>query len=220
MQLRSGPGLFAIFSLLALAVNGPSLAAPAADDAGSLERTLVFADFESETDWRLEFRALSDGSGDVSTDDLETPPLPQSTRYLYISFRAAVPTGLRVRPPGPIEFTDYVRRFEFWALGTGHADEIFFDLIDATEQTHRLSAGRLDFVGWRKLQVALPAKVRQRSPAGRTGVRFRGIYLSPAGRMNAAENSLFSLRIYVDHFMAITRDRLRQPPLRWERFSF
>ncbi|MCR9143842.1 MAG: hypothetical protein NXI24_16465 [bacterium] len=211
MKIRGKSRLAALLFALAIAPGADSVASP----AKAVERAVVFADFEAGSDWRLGFRALSGGSGSATAGDLEIPPIPDSKRYLYVSFRAQAPTGLRVRPPEPILFSDYVRRFEFWMMGTGHPDEVFLDLEDATGKTHRAGAGRLDYIGWRKLTVTPPPNIRQRSPDGRMGIAFHGVFLNPAPRPVNGRFSLFSLRVYADHFMAFTRDHLRQPENPW-----
>ncbi len=194
----------------------PDRISPAAlSELSEIERPVLLADFENGTDWRLGYRVLSGGKGSVSTGQLEAPAIPGSNAYLFVNFRADAATGLRVRPPKPVRLVAYVRRFEFWIMGTGRADEAFLDLIDATGRSHRLSAGRLDFSGWRKLRVVPGPGIRQRAADGRTGIEFRGLYLQPAPRPTSGRFSLFSLRVYADHFIAITRDHLRQPADRW-----
>ncbi|MEQ9366405.1 MAG: flagellar filament outer layer protein FlaA [Leptospirales bacterium] len=215
MTIRRKIRPVALAAALLVAPGASSPAAPAKPPAAGVEQAIIFADFETGTDWRLGYRVLSRGTGSASVGELETPPIPGSKRYLYISFRAEAPTGLRVRPPKSIRFSGYVRRFEFWAMGTGHADEIYLDLVDAAGREHRVTAGRLDYFGWRRLQVVPAPELRQRAMDGRTGIQFRGLYLNPAARSTSDRYSLFSLRVYADHFIAFTRDHSRLPPDRW-----
>lgn len=181
-----------------------------------IETGEVIADFEAGVaGWRADFRELAGGRADLAVGDLEATPLAGSEQYLYLDFRSRLPTGVRLQPAEPVRFDNFVRRIEFWLLNGGNVDEVALDLIDARGKHHRLRAGRLAAAGWQQLRVRIPPEVLQRDPQGRTGLRFVGLYFSPARRSVATgggdEISLFSLRVYADHFIAFTRVPHRRP---------
>lgn len=179
-------------------------------------RANVFADFEDGVDgWRVDFRELAGGQVDLARGQLEAPPLAESKAYLYMDFRSRLPTGVRLRPVQPVRYTDFVQRMEFWLLNGGNLDEVAVDLLDARGKRHRVSLGRANSSGWQKFSLRIPPEVQQRSAPGsetQTGLSFVGLYFSPVRRaVGGDEFSLFSLRVYADHFIAFTRAPHRRP---------
>lgn len=184
--------------------------------AARIEKREVIADFEAGVGgWRADFRVLAGGQVDLATGSLEAPPVAGSELYLYLDIRSRLPTGVRLQPAEPVRFANFVRRIEFWLLNGGNVDQVALDLVDARGEHHRLNAGRLAAAGWQKFTVRIPPAVRQRDAQGRTGLRFVGLYFSPARRSVATgggdEISLFSLRVYADQFIAFTRAPHRRP---------
>ncbi len=146
--------------------------------------------------------------------DLE--PTPQGgPRYLSVLFRAQPAMGVRIRPPAPLIVGPVVREIRFFVYGFGRGDELFLDLREPTGREYRLSAGRIDFIGWK--QVALrPPPGRQgrgfRLVEGGDGLQLLGFYL----RLRREASAVTEARFHLDQIQAVVRAPFRAPQPRWD----
>ena len=68
---------------------------------------------------------------------------------------------VEVRPPHEYVIKGKARQFSIWILGRKYRHTFSIKLKDYKGKIHKLSLGRLDFFGWRKLTVTVPGYLPQ-----------------------------------------------------------
>lgn len=67
-----------------------------------------------------------------------------------------------VSPPRRIDVPGIAQTLSVWVAGRGYNHMLNFIVDDYFGTRHRVFAGTLNFIGWKKLKAALPKNVRQR----------------------------------------------------------
>lgn len=184
-------------------------------DQALIERRVIVADFETESEgWRLRTRRPDDGNGIASLATLSAPPVASSERTLYVSFQGSGGAGFRLQTEAPLRIRGHVIQISLWVYGAGRLDELSLLVRDRRGDTQQLALGRLDFRGWRQLHCRIPSTVEQRplrlSESEDSGLEVLAIQLRlPPGA------STVRTEFSVDQMTALIRDPHRRPAPDW-----
>ena len=163
-----------ICALLSLAVALPALSQEktAEKQPGDTEKTpvgdhiyreITLEDFETTVyaDKDITYTKSKDQKAGAAIRDDFPAPIGNSKKYLGLKIFGKRGDALTVNPPKPITIDKYCRSISMWVYGKNFSGELSIFLKDAEGRTHRLSLGKLNFVGWRKLAVKLPDDIAQ-----------------------------------------------------------
>lgn len=88
-------------------------------------------------------------------------PTRNSKKYLGVKIYGRHGDVVTIKPPTPILIKDHCQSISVWVYGKNFTGELSIVLQDGKLTTHRLSLGKLNFLGWRKLNVKLSKNVAQ-----------------------------------------------------------
>ncbi len=115
-----------------------------------------------------------------------------------------------IHPATPLAVEGIVKTISVWVVGRNfnHTLKVIFE--DYAGQQQQLSMGTLNFVGWKKLTVAIPPSIQQAEfhYAYRTGIRIRGFEVDtdPLDSYGVYYLYLDDLRAVTDLFGESKRD--------------
>ncbi len=202
-----------LLTILKVSLDPPVLRAQTAgNNAVKIEEISTLADFETAGIWTLKYRPVPGISGTARISDLVASPIPLSRHYLSISFTGSRVGGSAILPKEPLSIRSGLRTLRFWIYGFGQPDELYVDLLDTIKVRHRLSAGRLNFTGWKMIMVSIPPEVCRRPPSVRWEgkIEFLGFYLIP----HFQEKPGLS-RLFLDQLEAVVRPSFLAPEIDW-----
>ena len=143
----------------------------------------VLEDFEEAEDWNA--KGTSPGGdtkllkmvqrGEIKTygEDGETPPQDESYSIAQTPDNPNHILGVKtffgdmgfdrveVSNAQPFKITGKARQFSIWILGRNYKHTLWVRVRDYSGRIHKLKMGKLDFYGWRKMTVLVPAWLPQ-----------------------------------------------------------
>lgn len=124
---------------------------------------IALEDFESTqfTDTNLKFTQSKEQQGSVAIRDQYPAEYNNSKKYLGVKVFAKKGDTFQIFPAKPIEITKYCKSISVWVYGKKFSGEISMMLQDVAGTTHRITFGNTAFLGWKKLTVNLPPKIKQ-----------------------------------------------------------
>lgn len=183
--------------ILALAYCVPAVAQP----SSRAVETVVIDNFDTDQEWSWDVQAsrfVTDGFPIIKK--FEGIPNPLKAIYrgegdpLVLGIKTAFDrkgdNWFEVFPtvdgnPYEIELQGTVSQIDFWVWGANYLYTLELLIRDADGRVHTLSAGNLQFYGWRNVVVSIPGYIRQHSRirSGRENMTFVGFRV----RSDAAE---------------------------------
>jgi hypothetical protein len=88
-------------------------------------------------------------------------PILNSKKYLGIKVYGLLHDAVSVYPPKPIQIDKYCKEISIWVYGKGLSGSFYLIMQDVTGNTHRLSFGQLNFLGWRRLSISMDNSIKQ-----------------------------------------------------------
>lgn len=173
-------------------------------------RTILIENFETEdSKWKLQYRETITGTvyGVSEIDALLNVPGKSSGRYLLITYRGPGAHPVRILPPRPIFLSGNCLSLELMVYGRNRKDLLFALIEDIDGKRFRLSPVSLDFSGWQKVEITLPATYKRR-PAitgQRAGLTFVGL------EIKSYKKDLDTLEYEIDQIQYRTRDYFIMP---------
>jgi hypothetical protein len=138
--------------------------APDVTTEGNVYREITVMDFENIEfkDADVVFQKARDEEYKVAIRD-ETPAPINSKKYLGVKLRGTKDNPIQIKfPKDKIPVIDkYVQSISVWVYGKKFTGELFMLIMDATGTSHRMSFGKLNFHGWRKLQITFTPDFNQ-----------------------------------------------------------
>ncbi len=124
---------------------------------------IMLEDFEINpyTDKNVSFASSGYQQARISIRDQFPAPTGSSKKYLGIKVFAKNNDAFIIKPAKEIVIDKYCKYINFWVYGKNLQGDLSFLILDGDEQTHKIKICNLDFMGWKKIQVALPASVAQ-----------------------------------------------------------
>lgn len=146
----------------------PATPAPTGTDTAEGQSDQVYSeiileDFETTayTSKNLMIDRFKDQQADIVIREEYPAPIKSSKKYLGVKEYGKAGDQLIIIPPKPIVIEDYCQSISIWVYGKNFAGELSLMVMDASGQAHRLSFGKLNFLGWRKLTVKLSRTIAQ-----------------------------------------------------------
>jgi len=193
------------------------------ESADQLLQTLTVTDFEDASFWR----------GDIASDQgviqvrripgvpAEKLPLEQEVA-LNIQAQDIYTLGVRVdffkrgfnhfsiRPARPIPIEGITKTLSVWVVGRNFNHTLKLLLSDLWGEPKELTVGKLNFIGWKRLTVAIPPTVTQTQfhYLERNGLKFEGfkIEVDPMEAFGTYYVYFDSLRAVTDLYAESVRD--------------
>ncbi len=125
------------------------------------EKTLEDFENTTYTEKNLRFRATRDQKAGLTMRDQFPAPLKDSKKYIGLKMYGRLGDVLTMIPEKELIIQKYCKSISMWVYGKRFSGQLSIILQDADETNHRLILGTLDYLGWRKLTVALPTDITQ-----------------------------------------------------------
>ena len=106
-----------------------------------------------------------------------------------------------VTPPRPVKIPGFTKEISVWVAGRNHNNRMSFYVYDINGKPQNIGNEPLNFMGWKKITVQVPAKVKQEDFRGQAeqGISFMGINVKVDPR-----DSYGKYYIYFDNLEART----------------
>jgi hypothetical protein len=121
-------------------------------------KEVTIEDFENieYTDKNIDIKVTKDQKASVAIRDQYPAPIKNSKKYLGIKIHGRNGDWASLNPPKELPIADHCQSISVWVYGKNFSGELYAVVRDADNQVHRLSFGKLNFLGWRKLTVPIP----------------------------------------------------------------
>jgi hypothetical protein len=127
-----------------------------------------------------------------------------------VDFFKRGPHELVVSPVKPIQIEGLAKSISLWVVGRNYNHVLKVIISDYFGQKKELTVGKLNFMGWKKLTVAIPPGILQDEYhySGRSGIQFHGIKLEFDMMETYGEYYVYfdDLRAWTDLFAEVSRD--------------
>ncbi|MBN1501084.1 MAG: hypothetical protein JW982_13065 [Spirochaetes bacterium] len=126
-------------------------------------REIIIEDFEKNeySSKNGTLRITKDQQFDIQMRTDFPAPVKDSKKYMGIKLYGKQGDPLSIKPPVKLLISDHAQSISLWVYGKNFSGELSIMLKDANEKVHRLSMGKLNFLGWRKLTYRLGKTVAQ-----------------------------------------------------------
>lgn len=145
--------------------NPDGSAAPSVseNEISPVYHTIVLENFEASVFSKKNLllpSALHDKSNLQIADNFPSPE-NNSKKYLMLTLFSNHHDIATIIPSETIKISKYCKSISLWTYGKNSPGMLSIFLKDITGEQHRLTMGRLDFHGWKKLTTVLPSNVAQ-----------------------------------------------------------
>lgn len=127
-----------------------------------------------------------------------------------VDFYRRGPHQLVVSPVKPIPIEGLTKMLSLWVVGRNYNHVLKIMITDYFGQEKELTVGKLNFMGWKRLSVAVPPSVRQDEFhfSGRSGIQFHGLKIEFDMMETYGQYYVYfdDLRAWTDLFSEISRD--------------
>jgi len=147
--------------------TAPAPAAEAADDSSIISdqvyREVTVENFESNVyaDNNITIIRSKDQKAAMAIRSDYPAPIKDSKKYLGVKIHGRVGDWATITPPKELAIADHCQSISVWVYGKNFSGELYAVMKDADGQVKKLSFGKLNFLGWRKLTVPLPKDFSQ-----------------------------------------------------------
>lgn len=164
-------------------------------------------DFEFANTWQAsmprDFGVISiirreGGPADVTAENADANKYILGAKVEY--FKTGYP-WFSVTPPRPVKIPGFTKEISVWVAGRNHNNRMSFYVYDINGKPQNIGNEALNFMGWKKITVQVPAKVEQENFRGQAeqGISFMGINIKVDPR-----DSYGKYYIYFDNLEART----------------
>lgn len=179
-------------------------------------RATVIDDFEGERLWRphaasaqldtLEFLKMKpEHPAFLEEAELCRVGGDEKSLFLHFAFQTPGKDQFFIRPVKPIALAAQPVRISFWVKSNRYLHTLSLVLKNANGLEVRVPAGRLDFRGWRRIELELPVEMHERGRRleRRYSSQFLGILVEsnarePAGQAALSIDQMILLSDYAD----------------------
>ena len=127
-----------------------------------------------------------------------------------VDFYRRGPHELMVSPVKPIQIEGLAKTLSVWVVGRNYNHVLKIIISDYFGQKKELTVGKLNFMGWKKLTVAIPPSIRQDEYhySGRAGIQFHGLKIEFDMMETYGEYYVYfdDLRAWTDLFAEVSKD--------------
>jgi len=155
----------------------------------------------------LKFIKSKDQEGSIQIRDQYPAEFNNSKKYLGVKVYGKKGDTFQIFPAKPLEINKYCKSISIWVYGKNFSAELFMILQDANGTNHRISFGKLNFLGWKKLTVNLDSKIKQQDQylEQERKLRIMHIQYQPANQTIHPQWQYF----YLDDITATVRDKYK-----------
>jgi hypothetical protein len=104
-------------------------------------------------------------------------------------------------PPRPIKIPGITKALSMWVCGRSYKHRLYLHILDYKGEKRVLDMGRLDFVGWKELTIAIPATIEQDNF---NSTEWRGISFTGMSIETDPMESYGVYYVYFDELRAVT----------------
>ena len=212
-----------LYSLIALAIIIPGYSQENKDkdkdkDTKTSEVYTVFKekileDFETTvyTDKNITFQRSSYQEAKLairSKSSKNTPaPTGNSKKYLGVKAKARYGDVFIIKPAKDLIIEQYCKTISIWVYGKRFSGQLSILLQDAKKRNHRIILGKLNFLGWKKLNVNIGRRITQQDDFlnQNKNMKILQIQYRPANRTRLAYWHFF----YIDDISAVVRNKYK-----------
>ncbi|PKL16962.1 MAG: hypothetical protein CVV49_13620 [Spirochaetae bacterium HGW-Spirochaetae-5] len=191
------------------AVEPEKKAGEAEQVSQSVYTEITLEDFESTqyTDANLKFVKSKEQQASLAVRDQYPAEFNNSKKYLGVKLYAKKGDTYQIFPAKPLEISKYCRSISVWVYGKKFSGELSIMLQDVNGTTHRLTLGNTAFLGWKKLTINLPTKIKQQDDYLEKENTLKILHI----QYRAANNSLHPewQYFYIDDITATVRDKYK-----------
>ena len=170
---------------------------------------IALEDFESTqyTATNLKFTKSKEQDGSIQIRDQYAAEFNNSKKYLGVKVYGKRGDTFQVFPAKPLEIDKYCRSISMWVYGKNFSGELTIILQDAEGTNHRISFGKINFLGWKKLTVNLDKKIKQQDQYLEQEKKLRILHIQyrPGNVTLHPEWQYF----YLDDITATVRDKYK-----------
>jgi hypothetical protein len=175
----------------------------------SIYTEITLEDFESTqyTDANLKFIKSKDQQASLAVRDQYPAEFNNSKKYLGVKLYAKKGDTFQIFPAKPLSISKYSKSISVWVYGKKFSGEISMMLQDVKGTTHRVTFGNTAFLGWKKLTINLPAKIKQQDEYLEKENALKILHI----QYRAANASLHPewQYFYIDDITATVRDKYK-----------
>lgn len=118
-----------------------------------------------------------------------------------VSFTQRGYSRFRVSPPRPIKIPGITKALSVWVCGRSFRHRLYVHVLDYEGNPMILDMGLLDFVGWKKLSIAIPSSIKQYNYHN---TEWRGLSFNGMSIETDPEESYGTYYVYFDEIIART----------------
>jgi len=205
--------LLVVFSVGLLASDAPKKTNPnkVADFAEIESRIYKVEMIENFEEKSLdEIFSIATTGADIRLSRELVAPIADSTQYLSIQIKAPETPRVRLEFKSPPEIKKYCRAIKFWLSVERLQAKLSLIVEDQERRRHFIDSGDLQFRGWKKVTLPMPASIRQHD-----------LYLKEASPLRLiAVEIVFSPKytkgvlplVFIDELSAEVREKYILPP--------
>ena len=104
-------------------------------------------------------------------------------------------------PPRPVKIPGITKAISLWVCGRSYKHRLYLHLLDYKGEKRVLDMGKLDFVGWKKLSIAIPTNIEQDNFKS---TEWRGISFTGMTIKTDPLESYGVFYVYFDELRAVT----------------
>ncbi len=118
-----------------------------------------------------------------------------------VAFNQRGNASFYIAPPTPIKIPGITKAITMWVCGRSFRHKLYIHLLDYKGERKTLYMGTLDFVGWKKLSIAIPSSIDQNDYHN---TEWRGLSFAGMTVVCDPEETYGVYYIYFDEIRAIT----------------
>ena len=191
----------------------------------------VIEDFEEAEDWKAKstsplgetrtikivqrgpIRSAVDGGERVYDDEPysleQNPERPNHIMGIKTYFKDRGFDRVEVKPPHYYLINGKARQFSIWVLGRNFRHTLYLKLKDYRGRIHKLRLGRLNFYGWRKMNLIVPGWLPQSTRYTLLGRHLKFVSLFVTSDYHEPEGEFY---FYLDGFKMLVDRRENSYP--------
>ncbi len=170
---------------------------------------MIIEDFETSeySEKNLKYTTTNEQKGSIQIRDQYPAPFNNSKKYLGVKVYGRAGDTYKIYPAKPFAITKYAKSISMWIYGKRFAGELTLIVQDASNKIHRISFGKISFLGWKKITVKLNKRIKQQDEylSQEKSLKILHIQYRPGNRTIHPKMQYF----YIDEISATVRDKYK-----------
>ncbi|MFA5518752.1 MAG: flagellar filament outer layer protein FlaA [Spirochaetota bacterium] len=170
---------------------------------------ITLEDFET-TEYskdNIKFRKIRYQDANAQIREQFPAPFNNSKKYLGVKVKGKLGDSFQVFLTKPLEINKYAQSVSIWVYGKNFSGDLSFIVQDAENNTHSLSLGKTNFLGWKKITVNLGKNIKQQDAFLEQEKTLKILYIQykPANKSIHPQWQYF----YIDDITATVREKYK-----------